>query len=479
MTESNVNESNTSTRRRVRIMLTKDKLKAMVSLCEPQSHEPEITAEEILEALSIAGVSFGIDNEAIENCLSQEDYGNPFMVAQGIPAKKGDDAKIEYMFDTIHEIKPTEDKDGRIDYRNMNFIRNVKKDTVLVKKTPPQIGVNGTGVDGCEIIAPRGRDYFIKAGENTHLSEDKCVLTAETDGAIVFRSSTVSVKEMATISGSVDYKVGNIDCVGSVRISGDVCPGFSVKAGGNIEIQGNIDNAAIEAEGDVIIKGGCRGSDRATPIRAGGDVIIKYAEGQKIYAGRDAIVGGELINCRVIAKERVRVKGRKGKIIGGEIHAGKQIIASIMGSDAGTATVISVAFDEKLMNEYSRITKEIKRLKADSERVRESMTELYRLQLSGKLSSSKREILEKLEDFQNTLPAELEANELERKNIEARLEELRDASVIAREKIFPGVKIQFGIVYRTIEEEIIKRKMILSDRQVVTTELTREDLQAI
>jgi len=479
MTENNVNEFNTSTRRRVRVMLTKDKLKAMVSLSERESHEPEITAEEILKALSEAGVSFGVDNEAIEKGLSQKEYGKPFMAARGIPVKKGDDAQIEYLFDTIHEIKPTEDKDGRIDYRNMNFIRNVKKGTVLVKKIPLQDGVNGTSVDGCEIQAPRGRDYFIKAGENTRLSEDKCELVAETDGAIIFRASTVSVKDMATISGSVDYKVGNIDCVGSVRVSGDVCSGFTVKAGGNVEIQGNIDNAAIEAEGDVIIKGGCRGSDRATLIKAGGDIIIKYAEGQKMSAGRDVIVGGELINCRVIAKERVRVKGRKGKIVGGKIYAGKQIIASIMGSDAGTATTISVAFDEKLMNEYNTITKEIKRLKADSERVRESMTELYKLQLSGKLSPSKQEVLKKLEEFQSTLPTELQAYKKKRINIESKLEEFRDASVIAREKIFPGVKIQFGIVYKIIEEDIIKRKMILTDKQVVTTELTKEDLQNI
>ena len=477
MAAKNVNESDTSIRRRIRVMLTKDRLKAMVSLSEPESHEPDITAEEILEALSTAGVSYGIDNEAIEKGLSEEKYGHPLMVARGAPMKKGEDARIEYMFDTVHEIKPTEDKDGRIDYRNMNFIRNVTKGTKLVRKIPPGDGVSGKGVDGNEINAPRGRDYVIKLGENTSLSEDKCELFAETDGAIVFRGGTVSVKEMATISGSIDFKVGNIDCVGSVRVSGDVCPGFMVKAGGNIEIQGNIDNAAIEAEGDIIIKGGCRGSDRGAIIRAGGDVIIKYAEGQKIRAGRDVIVGGELINCHVIAKEKVRVKGRKGKIIGGEIYAGKKIVASIMGSDAGTPTLISVAYDEKLMNEYNELTREIKRLKTDSERVRESMAELYKLQLSGKLSPSKQEVLEKLEQFQNSLPAELTACKKQRKEIEDKLDEFLDASVLSRERIFPGVKIQFGIVYRLIEEDIIKRKMVLSGKQVVMTELSKEDLQ--
>jgi uncharacterized protein (DUF342 family) len=476
VTETGGKADAVAARHRVRVTTTKDNLTAAVALSRPEAHESELTLEEILAALDHAGICYGLDHAAIEKALAGKVFATPVKVAQGDPIKKGKDTTFEYTFDVKHEIKPKEDADGRIDYRDMNFIQNVTKGTVLVKKTPPTLGVNGKGVDGKEIVAPRGRELPFKNGENTKISESGNELIAVTDGAVVLSHGTVAVKEVAVINGDVDFGVGNVNCVGSVKVMGDVKPGFTVKAGGNIEIHGTVANSNLEAVGDILIKGGCHGSEEGV-IKAGGDVVIKYAEGQHIHAGRDVLVGGELVNCHVIAGQHVWVKGRKGKIVGGETNAGKQIRAAVLGSDAGTATILRVAYDEELMRSHHETATELKRLETDGKRVKESLVGLYKLQMSGKITSGQAEALKKFEEFWKGLPETIETLSARKTKIEEQLKENRDASIIGEGTIFPGVQAHFGVVYREITDEVKTRKLLLDGSTVVLTELRPEDRQ--
>ena len=54
----------------------------------------------------------------------------------------------------------------------MKYIQNINKGGVLVRKTPPTDGANGKGVNGREVVAPRGRNIPFNNGENTRVSED-------------------------------------------------------------------------------------------------------------------------------------------------------------------------------------------------------------------------------------------------------------------------------------------------------------------
>ena len=471
MGQTGTENSNTQTRKSVRIVVSSDKLVAAISLASPEPHEAPVSIEDVTTALKAAGVVYGVDPAVVEEALVNPEYGTPVKVASGDPYKKGDDAKLEYLFQTVHEIKPTVDKDGRIDYRDLNFIRNIEKGAVLIRKVPATEGIPGKGVDGSVIAAPRGRDFPIKHGENTKVTEDGLELVATANGAIVFQNGQVTVKDLAVISGDVDFNVGNVECLGSARITGTVRPGFKVQAGGNVEIMGDVENGTIEAVGDVLVKGGCRGTEADSVITAGGDVIIKYAEGQKIISGGDVVVGGELINCQVSAKNNVWIKGRIGKIVGGEVRAGKQIKASVFGSDAGAATVLRVACDDGLLKKYHHAEKEVDRLEADRERVKESLVVLYRLQMDGKLDKVREVALSKLEDFQKSLPGAIEKFKKDKAEIAEKLKQFKDSSVVADKIMYPGVRVHFGIMYKDIDEEVRARKFMLAGNQIVLTEL--------
>jgi uncharacterized protein (DUF342 family) len=181
-------------------------------------------------------------------------------------------------------------------------------------------------------------------------------------------------------------------------------------------------------------------------------------------------VGGEIINCKVEAGDRVVVKGRRGKIVGGRIRARREIRASVLGSDAGTATLLQVAYDPELMAKYTELVKEIRRIKDDHDRVKEALYVLYRLQMENKLPPEKQAALEKLEKFQKELPDNLKALDAEKREVEKALEEYREAVIVCEAKLYHGVKAYFGIVYREILEEVERCKLMLEGGKVLISE---------
>ena len=70
---------------------------------------------------------------------------------------------------------------------------------------------------------------------------------------------TVTVSAVYYVRGEVGPATGNIEFVRSVDISGDVLPGYRVTAGGDVEIQGSVESAEIEAAGNVSVRYGIRG----------------------------------------------------------------------------------------------------------------------------------------------------------------------------------------------------------------------------
>jgi len=270
------------------------------------------------------------------------------------------------------------------------------------------------------------------------------------------------------IDGDVDFSVGNIDCNGSVRVKGNVQAGFKLNVGGNLEVGGNVQDCYINCRGNILVKGGCFGKGEGS-IHADGDVVVKYAEGQRISSGNDVTVGGELLNCHVTAKERVWVKGKKGKIIGGRTNAGKEIRASVIGSEAGTPTTVTVAFDPVLMWEYNTVY-EIRRLETNQERVKQSIYELYMLYLDSKLPPAKVAELRKLEEFWSNLSQAMKTLHTHKAEIEEKLKQFKHAVIIAEDTMYDGVEAHFGIVYRQITKTRKQCKLTLEESRIIFSE---------
>jgi hypothetical protein len=436
----------------------------------PREDDEPYSVDEIHDALTAEEIVFGIKEDVILKAVTDQMYAKPLVVATGIAPQSGVPAKLTYHFDTEQKHTPKQDEDGRIDYRDISFIQNTHEGDVLVTKEEPTRGVPGKNIFGKDIQGPMGRDAHIQRGADTKISDDGLVLTASANGSIVYQRGKVSVSTVTTIKGDVDHTVGNIDCVGSVKVTGDVKAGFVVKVDGNLEVNGNVEDAEIEVKGNILVKGGFFGHELGS-MKADNDIVMKYAEGQKMIAGGDVVVGGEIINCRVEAGGKILVKGNHGKIVGGELKAVKEIRASVLGSEAFTPTVLRVGWDAELMLSYHDTLNEIKRITDDAARVKQALYGLYRLQMDGKLTAEKQVVLKKLSEFMTNMPDELEKLGKRKEELEVEMAKFTDACVVAEEKMYPGVKSFFGIVYRELDDEKTRCKLTLEGRQVLVSAL--------
>jgi hypothetical protein len=464
----------TTAQQKSRVTITKDGMHAMLVIYPPAAGEAAPQPADIVQALDKAGVVYGIDQDLIAKSLREDVYSTPIAAATGTLPKKGQDSIHTYTFDVNNNHSPQEDLDGRIDYKNLNFLQSAQVDQVLATRCAPTDGTPGTNVLGKPIPAASGRDIPFRAGNGTKVSADGNSLLATVTGAICYRNGEVSVKDVVTINQDVDSATGNIDCRGSVRIHGDVKTGFTVTADGDIEVAGTAEDCTIKAHGSIMVKGGFFGGGNGL-MQAEGNITVKFAEGQKLAAGGDLTAGGELVHCNVIVRGNVMVKGKHGKIVGGEIRAGKEIHTGVAGSEAGTQTILYVGYNTELMSKYYELQKELTRLKGDSARIKDALYGLYRLQMDGKLKPDKLAVLQKLEAFQKDLPQNLATLESQKAEIEAKLSEYRDAKIVVDDVLYPGVKAYFGLIYREIMEEVRTCKLTLDGSQVLMSALHRGD----
>lgn len=463
----------TSTQERIKIVITQDSMSASVIFRISATDDQPFTTDEIMGELKKLDIVFGIDEDEINKALEQVAQNKPYKIVTGKAAEKGIDSQFTYNFETDLQLQPKEDEDGNIDYHDMNFIQNTTKDFVLATKTAPSQGACGKNIFGKEIQGSPGRDVPFKSGANTIVSDDGLKLTSEANGAIVYQHGTVAVQDVLVIRGDVDFNVGNIDCRGSVRVSGTVKTGFSLTVDGDLEISGNVEDASIKCGGNVLVKGGFFGAGGGKII-ADGDISIKYTEGQKMESGGEISVSGEIINCQVLAKKNVIVSGKRGKIIGGDVKAGTEIRAAFLGSDAGTATLLTVGFDLELMNRYEEVKSELERLNGDGSRIKDALYALYRIQMDGKLTDDKKQALKKLEAFQKDLPKNMGKLSEEKVELEEKFKKFRDAAIIAEEVLYPGVKASFGIVYREVVDEQTRCKLTSDGNYVSISDLKKE-----
>jgi len=455
------------------IAVSSDEMRAYLTLNSAELKDQEVKCEDLRRTLSAAGVVHGVIEEELDRIAEEQLMDTKVLIAKGTPPQMGKDASFEYFFNTDPKKSPKEDQEGRVDYKDLDYMQNASTGQLLVRKIPATGGVSGKSVLGNAIKGLPGRDKRIPGGSNTELTEDGMELRSQIEGSIVFASSRVHVHAVNTIPGHVDSATGNIECKGSLKINKAVKSGFKVSVRGDLEIAGHVEDAEVECDGNVIVKGGFFGSG-AGIVLAKGDVTVKWIENQSIQSDGKVTVCGLALNSRLYGKESVTLIGSKSRVVGGEITSKHVIEAPNLGSEAHTATHLKVPFDMDLMRDLKSVNAELERLKEDASRVKEGLTALYKAQMSGTLSKDKLPVLKKLEKFNSEVPGKLKELESTRESIETKLKEIENAYIVAREKVYPGVVIHFGDVSREIKDPMGPTRFYFDCENVLATPIDRE-----
>lgn len=296
--------------------------------------------ETILNCLKERGIQFGIQEEEIRKFCEGGNYSESLICALGQEPIDQADGQLVYHFDTEKMLKPAERSDGSLDFRELGLVKNIAAGEVLCSITPPSQGSDGMDIMGRVLPHRQGRLPALPAGTNTQVSEDGLTLTATLDGCIECLQSGINVTELYSLRGDVGRSSGNITAKGSVVISGDVKTSFFVKAGGSITVHGIVENAILEAGGNIVLTNGMNGGGKGR-LTAGGSISGKFFENTILEAGQN-IYANIIMSSNVKAGDSLILSGTAGTLVGGECTVGRRIYAKNISNPAGVVTRISV-----------------------------------------------------------------------------------------------------------------------------------------
>lgn len=324
------------------IVVKNNDMEAWLTLKEP-GEVIEYEAEPIMQYLAEKGIVQGIKKRAVARAIKEKKYNTPILVAEGIPATAGENGYFEFFFEKDLQPKPTEQKDGSVDYLNMKLFEEAVEGQLLVRYHPATKGMYGFTVRKKILKALDGKNKPVLKGKGFEYNAETQEYYATKSGRIVYADNFLKIDPLYVID-EVNYSTGNIRFNGDVLIKGNVRSGMRVEASGDIMVNGNIESATIISEKNILIKRGAT-TDSKCDIVAGGNVSGKFFEGITIQA--ESVFSDYYLNCQINATKTVTATGRKGIIAGGVTNCKEEVVVTHLGNNAGIRTLVNMYYEEE------------------------------------------------------------------------------------------------------------------------------------
>jgi uncharacterized protein (DUF342 family) len=356
-----------------------DRMAARLTLTPPTHGGTPVNLFQIQLALQEKGVIRGILTNEIKAVLLKGSASD-LIIAHGLAPVRGTDARFQSLVPEIRERKPHIDKRGIVDYRDLGELIVVKKGDPLMCRTPPTPGKKGQDITGQILMPQPGLDTPFASGlqgveldAEAELDPDhNSLLLAAITGQPKLVPNGVIVEPTISMP-LVDISTGNVHFDGTINIKGDVNDGMKVYATGDVFIGGTVEAADVEADGNIVIKGGVigHGEHSANPndtfvssakIISKGSISARFAENAYLEAGTDIILEEFSMNNHLTSLNRILVGKsgkKKGRIIGGITSASILIKTAIIGADSGFITKVKAGFNPHLQAKMDKLKLEI------------------------------------------------------------------------------------------------------------------------
>ncbi|MCL2832225.1 MAG: FapA family protein [Treponema sp.] len=454
------------------VSIQEGEMKAFITVTPPGAGGCDISVETLLSYLRNSRVVHGVNEELLSDFADRPIYREKITVAEGTKPVNGRDAYIQYNFETDQSrLKLREGSNGRIDFKELNIIQNVVQNQHLAKKIPPEEGVMGRTVTGKVIPAKNGKNINLPLGKNVHLGDDEATIISDISGQVVQSGGKINVEPIYTVNGDVNLKTGNIIFLGTVIINGNVEDGFSVKAAGNIEVNGTVEKAELDAEGDIIVHQGITGKNTGL-IKAGRSIWARFIENSIIDSGNMVVVSDGIINSQVNAYKRIICQGKRAHIVGGRLRASEEINAKILGNPtSGTDTVCEVGFDPKSKEQLETLTAGREGIEKKLEEIQLNLQTLINIKKQRKtLPEDKEAYLHELMDQRQLLMGDLRKTKEGIAKLQEFLTSIKTRGRIsASSKVYPGVRVFIRDASSEIRTEYRAVTFILEDGLIRVT----------
>ena len=438
----------------IQIKISDDKLSCWITIKKTEDGSaPDVSAVQFLLGEKNIDKK-AILNDVLEKIYDQSLFGQEFLVAEGTPPVEGKKGRVKYHFETNPDMTIKKDEKGNVDFKESSMIQQVKKGDLLAELIPPVKGEDGLAVTGEIIEVTVFEPVKTPIGKNTAADKkDEKKVIASIDGMVSLKKDKVNVNPVMIIDGDVDYASGNIDFDGAVIVKGGMKAGFKVKSESDVTVKEVVEDALIETDGNVVLKGGFIGRGEGK-IKAGGNVTLPFSENQFIYAGGDVRISDALLHSNVEADGEVIVSGTKG-VLGGSTSSSKLIEVQSAGSQAFTKTRLKIILNRETRERMKQNKTDVENHKANTIKIDGLYSKLEKLKrIKKELPPAEQGQFNKLSALKKTLEEESKTLENTKKELAEAYSLFENAYIKIKRVIHPGVSIEIGSSKYTVKEEM-------------------------
>ncbi|MCR5419196.1 MAG: FapA family protein [Lachnospiraceae bacterium] len=414
------------------VRVTDDKMQAWLHLAEKPEDEA-YTEDELLRLLVEQGVVFGVNQSSLVAMAKKRVYHREILVAEAMVPEKGTDGYYEYTFDIkAGKSKPVIREDGSVDYQSMRAVNSVKTGTLLATYHHAVPGKNGKDVCGNDIIVPMVQEKRSVAGRGiVQGRDDPDKYYAEKDGKVEMQSGKLNIVDVLEFSGDVDQHTGKLEFYGDVHIFGNVEAGTTIRAGKSLTIDGVVEAADLYAGGDIILKRGVQGSQKAH-IGGKGNLFADFIEHSFVKVEGD-IEANYVLSSYISTSGKLKLTGKKASLIGGNVYAMKGIECNTLGNASEIKTHVSSGVSDEMRADNEKIQNQLRDVRAEIQKIRQAVA-----------SMGSRITPEQQENYKALLQQQLTQQKLildDQKQLFDLMEKARDSTIVIRDEINVGSEI--------------------------------------
>ena len=308
-------ERYTNSREDIIVEITENKMCAMMTI---KRESGVIEQDEILALINEAGITNGfvssIDQEG-EKLLHK-----PFKIAEVKGINQEITVDLYYKNEELYFPKTP------LNEANIFRLVYVQKGSPIGKLTFNEEMLSRKDVLGNYLISLKGRNSVIDKykGENVSFNLDTMEYLAEINGYLSLdQSGKYSIVNKLTINQDIGRDYGNIYILGNLTIRGDVTNVRHIRILGALTIEGNVVQSNLYAEQGIIIKGiikNCSSGGITSP----GNIECQDIRDSKVFSGSKLIVGGSVINSRLVGEVAIEVAD-DAEVIASDLNSSRSI----------------------------------------------------------------------------------------------------------------------------------------------------------
>lgn len=432
------------------VRISEDGLEAWLYLCN-KADGSSYSKDEIKKILLDHQVKFGYLESNIAAMAKKGIYKREVKIAVGVPVVPGQNGYYEYFVETEDFSKhPKINADGSVNYQSMYLLQNVKKGQKLALYHEAVEGVKGMTVKGIEIIPQPVKDLLPLRGKGFKNTEDPNYYIAETDGKLSFNNGKMEIRNVHEVSGDVDMITGRIEFFGDIVINGSVAAGVVIRSGKTLTITGTVEAVNITAAGDVVLKRGIQGNEKAKIVTKG-NVYADFIEHTTIEA-KGSVFANTILNSKVHADGNVTLTGKRGTVIGGYTHGFLGISAASIGSESEVKTILHSGCEESVFLKNLDLQKKEAIVIEEYNDVIEDLKIAFEQQKKKNFAGGLENRIKKLKQQELELKQQLKQYQEEREKVLTNIENGKLSKIQANGNIYRNSVICINNAYFTLEQ---------------------------